>query len=409
MSHVQMSFYFRTRIHSHATNNSLSSFLNPLCSQTRSKLSQTLNPALVMATESSSKRPTCPSCSKPSRLCLCIRIKTPSLNNSVGVTIFQHSLERNHPLNSTRIATLGLKNLNVTSVSDVNFEARFVIRSLELDSEMGSKSSYFDNVSDFELTQNGVFDKIDGSTSKRGSVDSEEGNSKPVEPDLSSEFDSVHKNKRIRLGIHHIGEVPRGVEGPLITFTIGKYGVISSFVHNLMPQTQSQNLNFDLLLASPAVLDALSKGFVVKKWQSKQLNGSIKIEEFEEFEIAVPPGSVLLFPSEKSVGIEAIDFKVRNLIVLDGTWSKAKRMYKENPWLKLLPLLKLDLDKMSLYSDVRRQPRVGCLSTIESIVYTLKAVGDESDGLDNLLDVFESMIGDQRRCKDERLSKTSLG
>lgn len=274
---------------------------------------------------------------------------------------------------------------------------------------MGSKSSYFDNVSDFEGIQNGIFDKIDGSTSKRGSVDSEEEDSKPVEPDLSSEFDSVPKNKRIRLGIHHIGEVPRGVEGPLITFTIGKYGVISSFVHNLMPQTQSQNLNFDLLLASPAVFDALSKGFAVKKWQSKQLNGSIKIEEFEEFEIAVPPGSVLLFPSEKSVGIEAIDFKVKNLIVLDGTWSKAKRMYKENPWLKLLPHLKLDLDKMSLYSEVRRQPRVGCLSTIESIVYTLKAVGDESDGLDNLLDVFESMVGDQRRCKDERLSKISLG
>ena len=47
------------------------------------------------------------------------------------VTILQHSLERKHPLNSTRIAILGLKNLTVATVSDVNFEARFLIRLLD--------------------------------------------------------------------------------------------------------------------------------------------------------------------------------------------------------------------------------------------------------------------------------------
>ncbi|GFZ04919.1 DTW domain-containing protein [Actinidia rufa] len=147
----------------------------------------------------------------------------------------------------------------------------------------------------------------------------------------------------------------------------------------------------------------LSNGFVVKKWKSTER------QEIEEFEIRVPSGSVLLFPSERSVGIEAIDFEVKNLIVLDGTWAKAKRVYSENPWLKLLPHVKLDLGKMSLYGEVRNQPRAGYLSTIESIVHALKAVGDETDGLENLLEVFESMVGDQRRCKDERLSKIVLG
>ena len=61
-----------------------------------------------------------------------------------------------------------------------------------------------------------------------------------------------------------------------------------------------------------------------------------------------------------------------------------------------LPHLKLDLGKMSLYGEVRNQPRTRCLSTIESILYALKAVGD-TDGLENLLEVFESMVGDQRR------------
>ncbi|KAG5546469.1 hypothetical protein RHGRI_018604 [Rhododendron griersonianum] len=318
-----------------------------------------------MVTNTSSGRPMCHSCSKPSRICLCTRIKTPSLNNSVAINILQHSLELNHPLNSTRIATLGLKNLSVVSVSDVNFEAQFAIRPLNSNSEVGSHG--------YEVRTNG----------------------------------SCCDYQETQNGGGYSSQVGSG----LITFTIRKSGTVSSFKHHWMPQSQLENPNFDQFLTSSVVLDALSNGFVVKKWQNKQLgNGCIKTEEMEEFGIRVPPGSALLFPSEDSVLIEDIDFEVKNLIVLDGTWAKAKRVYNENPWLKALPHLKLDLDKMSLYGEVRTQPRAGCLSTIESIVYALKAVGDETetDGLDNLLDVFESMVGDQRRCMNERLSQISL-
>uniref|UniRef100_A0A0A9FZ77 Uncharacterized protein n=1 Tax=Arundo donax TaxID=35708 RepID=A0A0A9FZ77_ARUDO len=31
----------------------------------------------------------------------------------------------------------------------------------------------------------------------------------------------------------------------------------------------------------------------------------------------------------------------------------------------------------------------------------MRKLGEDSKGLDDLLDVFESMIADQRRCKDE--------
>ncbi|KAL0443384.1 UNVERIFIED_CONTAM: hypothetical protein Slati_2061100 [Sesamum latifolium] len=170
---------------------------------------------------------------------------------------------------------------------------------------------------------------------------------------------------------------------------------------------ECQNMSFDQLLASDIAVDDVRKGFVVKKLQTQLMEGSNEYKESEEFEIAVPPGSVLLFPSEGSVDVEAVNFEVKNLIVLDGTWAKAKRMYNENPWLRFLPHIRLDVDKLSLYSEVRHQPRAGYLSTIESIVYAMKSIGEDSDGLDGLLDVFESMIGDQRRCKDERLSKAS--
>ncbi|KAL0443385.1 UNVERIFIED_CONTAM: hypothetical protein Slati_2061200 [Sesamum latifolium] len=84
----------------------------------------------MVAQSGSTRRPTCPSCSKPTPICLCNRLRTPALHNSVTVTILQHSLEKKHPLNSTRIATIGLKNVDVITVSDVNFEARFFIRLL---------------------------------------------------------------------------------------------------------------------------------------------------------------------------------------------------------------------------------------------------------------------------------------
>ncbi|MCL7048987.1 hypothetical protein MKW94_029068 [Papaver nudicaule] len=84
-----------------------------------------------MDTQAPKKRPYCSTCSKPVRVCLCSRFKTPLLDNSIAVTVLQHALEKNHPLNSVRIATLGFKNVSVVTVSDVNTEAEFHIRLLK--------------------------------------------------------------------------------------------------------------------------------------------------------------------------------------------------------------------------------------------------------------------------------------
>eukprot|EP00268_Persea_americana_P000438 TRINITY_DN10152_c0_g2_i2.p1 TRINITY_DN10152_c0_g2~~TRINITY_DN10152_c0_g2_i2.p1 ORF type:complete len:727 (+),score=163.61 TRINITY_DN10152_c0_g2_i2:117-2297(+) len=194
-------------------------------------------------------------------------------------------------------------------------------------------------------------------------------------------------------GYDRFGVYPTDEEA-VITATITKPGIDNA----------SGDLDFNKLSASPKGKYFISNGFIVKKLQREQLGDR---KDFEEFEITIPPGSALLFPSKKAISMEAVDFEVKHLIVLDGTWAKAKRMYHENPWLNLLPHLKLDPREMSLYSEVRLQPKAGCLSTVESIVYALKALGDDNVGLDDLLDVFESMVVDQRRCKVERLSKLS--
>ncbi|KAK1435631.1 hypothetical protein QVD17_01397 [Tagetes erecta] len=303
---------------------------------------------LTMATHSGpdNRRPMCQSCSKPTRVCFCNRFKTPILENTISITLLQHNLEKKHPLNSAKIATLGLKNVNLAYVSDVLSEAHFNLHFLELGHHDSAQSHK--KIQPLHVLESNL--------------------------DLGH-HDSVQTQKKIQ-PLHPAD----------ISFTVGKRGVI--------------NQDFDQLLVDQSVIDGVRNGFIVKKVQ-RGVDGNT----IEEFEMVVPAGSMLLFPSDDSIGIDDVNFNVKNLIVLDGTWAKATRMYNENPWLRLLPHLKLDVDKLSLYGEVRRQPKAGCLSSIESIVYALKAIGEEdNEGLDCLLNVFESMVGDQRRCMNERLN-----
>ncbi|KAK3424095.1 hypothetical protein EUGRSUZ_F00879 [Eucalyptus grandis] len=299
------------------------------------------------------KRPVCPSCSKPARTCLCTRIRSPRLDHPVRVTVLQHSLERKQPLNSTRILTLGLKNVAVAAVSDVNSGAEFSILPLEQDSE---------------ISANGLVSGVE----------------------VGSPNSVVESNGAYRPGDDR------------------DCGSIAPNDHVWMSRIGHQGADFDAILECESARDVLWNGFVVKKLQTLLSNLSLEPEECEEFVLEVPQGSVLLFRTDNALRIDelkAAEFNVRNLIVLDGTWMKAKRIYSENPWLKLLPHLKLDSEVMSLYGEVRSQPKAGCLSTLECHLHDDGGWG-QSRGADQLLDVFESMVDDQRRCKDERLGKS---
>ncbi|KAK6151196.1 hypothetical protein DH2020_016128 [Rehmannia glutinosa] len=373
-------------------------FLNPLRNKIP-KLPRIQTLTLQMVTQSgSTRRPTCPSCSKPTRICLCNRLRTPILHNSVTVTILQHTLEKKHPLNSTRIATIGLKNVDVITVSDVNFQARFLIRLLDSSCSVGRD----------KLVENRhVFDEMPSEDDVVNSESGADGFDLDGQIIERSNSKGCIRRQFCKTLSGNLGFPVDNGEVTDINFTIGKYGAISSFNNCSMAPEKSVEMSFDQLLDSNIAVDCIRKGFVVKKVQTKLSEGKNEYEESEEFEIVVPPGSVLLFPSERSVDVEAVKFEVKNLIVLDGTWAKAKRMYNENPWLRLLAHIRLDVNKLSLYSEVRHQPRAGYLSTIESIVHAMKAVGEDPEGLDGLLDVFESMVGDQRRCKNQRLNKAS--
>ncbi|WVZ59691.1 hypothetical protein U9M48_009801 [Paspalum notatum var. saurae] len=465
----------------------------------------------------------CGVCAKPLRLCLCGRLRSPPVDTAVGVTVLQHAMEAHHPLNSTRVARLGLRNLTVAQVTDVNHRARFILTTLEAgagaaasvlgggpvaaarfgnhdrsdgidlqngdglafprDEICGKSDGKHVASCDFEKSglnargDLGVKDINVGGSSERldlgddyggifcdfagefhsldcghngggcfSSIENTKSDGQPLDlerpssaanqvwnsVDNSVNGESDHRSEvglkyKVNGNLSHsvvandseIHGMVNGCSG------IGKekYDVSAALGQDWTRKNMDKctiaytekELMIDIergvkpkirwlsrgLLGEAAV----SNGFVVRKIQMKKCKLTEDVTEFEEFSITIPPKSALLFPCQRAISIDASDCQVQHLIVLDGTWAKAQRMYHENPWLQLLPHVKLESDRVSLYSEVRHEPRAGCLSTIESIVVAMKKLGEDSKGLDDLLDVFESMIADQRRCKDENVKQ----
>ena len=82
------------------------------------------------------------------------------------------------------------------------------------------------------------------------------------------------------------------------------------------------------------------------------------------------------------------------LIVLDGTWRKAKKIYYSNPQLQQLPCIELTDLPISDYR-IRKAPGEGALSTVEATVALLRQASHNSKAHQQLLDTFRLMIEQQ--------------
>lgn len=96
--------------------------------------------------------------------------------------------------------------------------------------------------------------------------------------------------------------------------------------------------------------------------------------------------SYVLYPTATSKQIELIanDHEKKSLIILDGTWDEAKKIYSRSPILQRLPTIQLDIDKKSEYV-VRTQPSEKCLSTIETIAHSLAILENDDSISEKLL------------------------
>ena len=92
------------------------------------------------------------------------------------------------------------------------------------------------------------------------------------------------------------------------------------------------------------------------------------------------------------------------LIILDGTWRKAKKIYYRNPQLQQLPRIELTDLAISDYR-IRKAPGEGALSTVEAAVTLLRQASRDSKAHQQLLDTFSLMIDQQINAMGQEIFK----
>jgi DTW domain-containing protein YfiP len=105
--------------------------------------------------------------------------------------------------------------------------------------------------------------------------------------------------------------------------------------------------------------------------------------------------AILLYPGEgaKDLTTEPPPTPV-TLVVIDGTWWQASKLFKLNSFLRDLPRYRLAPHELSRYR-IRREPAAYCLSTIEALSAALGVLEGRSDGLRELLEPFDAMVETQ--------------
>jgi DTW domain-containing protein YfiP len=82
------------------------------------------------------------------------------------------------------------------------------------------------------------------------------------------------------------------------------------------------------------------------------------------------------------------------LVVVDGTWSQAKTVVRDNPILHALPRYAFATPEPSHYR-IRKEPRAEYVSTIEALMHVLGALEGSPDRFRALLDPLNAMVDAQ--------------
>jgi DTW domain-containing protein YfiP len=94
---------------------------------------------------------------------------------------------------------------------------------------------------------------------------------------------------------------------------------------------------------------------------------------------------------------------LEGIIVLDGTWSKAKTLWWRNPWLSKLNRLSQRPAKPSIYGSLRAEPKREYVSTLESVAAALTLCGEPAEVETQLARVFRTLV---QRVRDAHLLPT---
>ena len=86
------------------------------------------------------------------------------------------------------------------------------------------------------------------------------------------------------------------------------------------------------------------------------------------------------------------------LVVVDGTWSQARTVVRDNPVLQALPRYAFATPEPSHYR-IRREPRAEYVSTIEALMHVLGVLEGDPARFRRLLDPLRAMVDAQLACQ----------
>lgn len=107
---------------------------------------------------------------------------------------------------------------------------------------------------------------------------------------------------------------------------------------------------------------------------------------------ANPHGTALLFPGEDAIEPWALPGgPPTTLVVIDGTWTQARKMLARSACLQRLPRVAFTPPQPGRYR-IRREPAAHCLATVEAVVQVLGRLEDDRGRFLPLLRAFEQMV-----------------
>lgn len=109
---------------------------------------------------------------------------------------------------------------------------------------------------------------------------------------------------------------------------------------------------------------------------------------------AKPGGVAVLFPSESAVDVDELTHAPETLVVVDGTWSNAKKVVEKCPLLSKLPRLKFFPEQPGNYR-IRKEPEAHCLATIEATAFVLERLEKAPGRFTPILSAFDAMVEKQ--------------
>jgi DTW domain-containing protein YfiP len=99
------------------------------------------------------------------------------------------------------------------------------------------------------------------------------------------------------------------------------------------------------------------------------------------------------------------DLDELELIVIDGSWKKARKMYYQSADLQSLSKVVLAMDKQQARYTIRKAEKPGQFSTLEAIAAALSQIENNSDKYQSLLALQQAMVAKQLASMNESVQR----